>query len=358
MMLGLCTLTRKVHDPKYGASVVWKAWHPLQQIVAVKLVKPDVAMGLQNRGDLSLQQEIRILRLLDKFGVIQGYFVEGECLQHPRYVSLKWLEGQTLGALLDTATRCPWDELRPTVRSVCSQLQRLHEANFVHRDIKPDNIMLTSGGATIFDYGLCVSTVPIRDLVNPVSAPLPPTSPGGSLRYCPPEQFDDTTMAGPATDVYSLGCTLYEALTGAPPYQGSDFMEIKAMHLAAKPAPIAGHLAIPDEVSRIVLACLEKDPTNRPDLAIVAAMCETGLWRQPKPPAGICRRFRLVATVISCRDPGPCPLRSLRTPPLGSLLSHLPAAHQTHSLLRRALPSPHRYVAVLPWLLEYQDLLR
>ena len=306
--LGLCTLTELVHNPKNGSSVVWKARHPLKQIVAVKLVKPDVAEAFQERGDLSLRQEIRILRLLEKFGVMPGYFVEGECLTHPRYLAVNWLAGITLGTLLDTVSWCGWNELRPTIAALCAQLAPLHTAGFVHRDIKPDNVMLARPHATLFDFGLCVATSRIQDKVNPASPPMDSASPGGSLRYCPPEQFDDQTPASAATDIYSMGCLIYHALTGEPPFQGRTFEELEALHLTGVPAQINPHSPVPVELTRTIMACLEKTPAHRPGLSEVAALCGTNLWRQTKNRRQdvLAGGFAFSNPVISCRGPGLC----------------------------------------------------
>jgi serine/threonine-protein kinase len=153
----------------------------------------------------------------------------------------------------------------PTAVRVCSQvasgLDALYAAGLVHRDIKPANVLLDQrGDAYITDFGLAKDT---RGTVLTRIGVIP-----GTCDYMAPEQIRADTLTA-ATDVYALGCVLFECLAGAPPFADRHgWQVILQAHLQDEPPdPCAGRPDLPREVGAVVRAALEKNPRKRPETA-------------------------------------------------------------------------------------------
>lgn len=147
---------------------------------------------------------------------------------------------------------------------LASGLDALHRAGLIHRDVKPSNVVLDEAGrALLTDFGLAKS-----------SAYTILTEPGrivGTLDYLAPELFRGEP-ASPLSDIYSLGCLVYECLTGKPPFGGRSFLEIGVAHLDEEPeAPDVLREDLPQELSWAVLRALSKDPSQRPPTATAYA---------------------------------------------------------------------------------------
>ncbi|MDC0035622.1 protein kinase [Chloroflexi bacterium] len=137
---------------------------------------------------------------------------------------------------------------------ISSALRFAHSKRFVHRDIKPQNILISSDGeAKVADFGM--------------SRPLDVSTATGSigtLQYMAPEQLSGEHLPDIRSDLYSLGITLYEMLSGVPPFNGN-FPELYSMHLSQPPPEFAATLNVPDVVKKITFKLLEKDPDDRYD---------------------------------------------------------------------------------------------
>ncbi|MCX5743845.1 MAG: serine/threonine-protein kinase, partial [Proteobacteria bacterium] len=141
-------------------------------------------------------------------------------------------------------------------------LAALHAGGVIHCDVKLDNVLVLDGGATrptvkVVDFG--VSRL--------VDDPEPPTAIAGTPASMAPEQWRCAPV--PASDVYALCCVLYELLTGAPLFDGS-LPEIMAAHLEQRPPRPSWLRAMPDELERVILRALAKDPAHRPTMADLA----------------------------------------------------------------------------------------
>lgn len=164
------------------------------------------------------------------------------------YLVMELVDGQTLAARLATGP-IPWPEAVRVGAQVAAALAAAHRLGVVHRDVKPGNVMLTDSGVKVLDFGISA----VAGRVD--------TDPGrllGTPRYAAPERFDPAAPAQPASDVYSLGLLLTEALSGALP-------EAQPRTLPAVPP------GLPPEVTRWCWACLSPDPSARPGAAEVAA---------------------------------------------------------------------------------------
>lgn len=157
-------------------------------------------------------------------------------------------------------------EAAALVRGVADGLNAVHAASLIHRDVKPANVLLDreDGRAKLTDFGLSRDLAPGEALTRD-GAIL------GTPEYLSPEQAADASRATPASDIYSLGVTLYECLTGVVPFRGSPF-DVIAQHARAEPVPVRRlTTAVPIDLETVCLKCLEKDPARRyPSAAALA----------------------------------------------------------------------------------------
>lgn len=207
------------------------------------------------------------------------------------YMVMEYLQGENLDDMIEASGRLPIEKFAPIFSQVCAGLSYAHESNIVHRDIKPSNIMLVAGTVPpqvkIVDFGiakscattglLCPTSVAVlqsmdwaNDKPNEEVAALLQTltQPGeifGSPLYMSPEQCNGEE-ADCRSEVYSLGCMVFEILTGTAPLRGRDAMETMLKKLRDKP-PLMGSVAkdikFSDELEAIVQRCLERDPDKR-----------------------------------------------------------------------------------------------
>ena len=177
------------------------------------------------------------------------------------FYSMDYIHGRTLRTLLNQFGAMDEDRAVALMRQVCQGLAKAHAAGVVHRDIKPENILVDNGGrAMVTDLGLACEQVPVnagfgnRRLLSIVGTP----------GYAAPEQARIPDRATTASDVFSLGCTLYCMVTGREPFDGATVIDLIANVLTSEPE-------LPDSLSAsmvdIIDACLAKDPAARPNNA-------------------------------------------------------------------------------------------
>ena len=188
------------------------------------------------------------------------------------YAVSELLEGETLGERLRRERRLPWGQALDIALSVADGLAAAHAKGIVHRDIKPTNLVITSKDVVkILDFGLAksVSVLPIAS--QDESAPTLMREEGateagiimGTLAYMSPEQAKGAA-ATPTSDCFSLGCVLYEMLSGTAPFARGTQTETLAAILRDAPAPFEPEiLGIPKELQRIVRKALAKDTSDR-----------------------------------------------------------------------------------------------
>ncbi|MEO8701034.1 MAG: serine/threonine-protein kinase [Kofleriaceae bacterium] len=177
------------------------------------------------------------------------------------YLVMEYLEGETLGAIADR------EQLDvPTIVSICAQvaaaLAALHDAGVIHCDVKHDNIFVMPGGRVkVIDFGVS------RLVAEP---PDDDAAIAGTPWCMAPEQWQGRPST--ASDVYALGCMLYDLATGLPPFDGS-LPELMIAHLEQRPARPSwvAQVALPMELERIILRALVKDPAQRPTMHELAA---------------------------------------------------------------------------------------
>jgi serine/threonine protein kinase len=239
-----------------GMGHVYRAVGPSGEPVALKLVKADLAKDTVFRK--RFDREARIAQDVSHPHVVP-VLDQGEHEGVP-YLAQRFVGN---GTLEDAIKKTGTVDLATTVR-VCGQiaegLDALHAKGLFHRDVKPANILLdTDGTAYITDFGLA------KDSQGSLL-----TRPGqalGSLDYMAPEQIRSEEVSA-ATDVYALGCVMYECLCGAPPFADRQGMRVLWAHLQDPPAdPRSKNPELPAEVAATIMRALEKDVAARPQSA-------------------------------------------------------------------------------------------
>ena len=189
------------------------------------------------------------------------------------FLASEFRDGGSLADLIESEGRLPLADCKRIAVEVAAGLRALHEHEIVHRDIKPSNVMLDrTGSAALTDFGLA------RGQAYTVL-----TRPGevlGTLDYIAPELIEGKE-ATPESDVYALGCLVYECVTGVTPFADRRVLEVAAAHLEEEPPdPRERRDTLSDEFAWALLRALEKDPKQRPptakayaNLISVAAAC-------------------------------------------------------------------------------------
>jgi TolB-like protein/Tfp pilus assembly protein PilF len=250
----------------------------LGRLVAVKVLRPDLAAAL---GAERFLREIQIAANLSHPHIVQLYDsaeVEGQLL----YV-MPFIEGESLRQRLDREGPLAVSEAVAIATGVAGALDYAHHQGIVHRDIKPENILLHTGQAMVTDFGIARAVDAAADSGAGATAL---TSTGvliGTPLYMSPEQVVGDPVDA-RTDVYALGCVLYEMLTGTPPYTGTTAQAVLARH-AVEPVPsVRSHRPeVPVAVERTVAKALAKTPAERFSSAAELRQALTGAAPAPRP---------------------------------------------------------------------------
>jgi len=186
------------------------------------------------------------------------------------YYTMPYEEGRSLRAHLREHGPLPVGETLGLLGDVAKALAYAHDHGVIHRDIKPDNILLCGGAAVVTDFGVAKAVSDSKD-----SAPVPHgdtlTQIGmsiGTPTYMAPEQAAAEPDVDHRADLYAFGCTAYEMLAGRPPFCDLAPRKLLAAHLSTPPAPILTHRPdLPVALATLVMRCLAKEPADRPQHA-------------------------------------------------------------------------------------------
>jgi serine/threonine-protein kinase len=259
--LGQYSLEEKIGEG--GMGEVYRAHHAmLRRPTAVKLLAGDGSEGQLRRFEKEVQLTARLthpntISIYDYGRTPDGVF----------YYAMELLDGLTLEQLVERHGPQPAGRVIHVLRQVCGALAEAHGVGLIHRDIKPANIHLGRRGdvtdfVKVLDFGL------VRELNSSgkVAESNLNTVVGTPLYLSPEAVLKPDTMDARA-DIYGLGCVAYYLMTGSPPFSGESVVELCAHHLHTVPPPPSERHPVPDDLERVILSCLAKDPAARPQTA-------------------------------------------------------------------------------------------
>src|SRR5688572_28299397 len=236
----------------------------LDRQVVIKLLPPDLAGGVSLDR---FHREIQLVARLQNPHIVP-VITAGEAEGVP-FFTMPFVEGRSLRDLITAGTRVSISEGANILRDVATALAYAHERGIVHRDIKPDNVLLSGGAAAVTDFGVAKAISSAREGTS---------APGGSLTqigfslgtplYMAPEQAAADPSTDHRADIYSFGVMAYELFAGAPPFAGRAPAALLAAQMTETPPLLS--VARPDApvpLVDLIRRCLEKDPTKRPQTA-------------------------------------------------------------------------------------------
>ncbi|MFP6583385.1 MAG: serine/threonine-protein kinase [Candidatus Hydrogenedentota bacterium] len=243
----------------------------LDRDVAIKILPDHVYANAEMRERLRREARAAVAIAHPNILTVHDVGIEGDMV----YVVTELLDGEDLQKLIDREKKVSWERALELFRPVVHGLAAAHARGIIHRDLKPSNLYLSSSGdVKILDFGLAKQTT-VENEVKPDSATALPlatkpddgmTIPGtlmGTMGYMSPEQVRGMP-ATTASDIFALGCVMYEMLTGVQPFVRDSAPETMAVILKDDPFADDGQLDdISDELRDVLARCLVKEPENR-----------------------------------------------------------------------------------------------
>jgi serine/threonine-protein kinase len=243
---------------KGGMGVVYRADdRKLDDIVALKVLRPDVLKDDPSHLE-RFKQEIKLARKITHRNVLRTHDF-GDANGTP-YISMEFLEGVTLKDLIKSKGALPVGVGLRIAKQICAGLEAAHRQGVIHRDIKPQNMLIIpeTGEVKIMDFGIA--------RVSEVKGKSALTSDGtvmGTPDYMPPEQAQGKPVDF-RSDIYALGVVLYEIFTGRLPFTGENAMQVVMNHIQkAPPRPRSVNPSLPEDLEEIILRSMDKAPEKR-----------------------------------------------------------------------------------------------
>ncbi len=223
--------------------------------VAIKVLKPELAASI---GGARFTQEIRVAAALQHPHILP-LLDSGEAGGMLYYV-MPYVEGESLRDRLARGGELPVSDAARILAEVCDALAAAHAKGIVHRDIKPDNVMLSGRHALVMDFGVAKALSEATGAHGVTSAGVAL----GTPTYMAPEQAVADPAIDHRVDIYALGVMGYELLVGTPPFVGRTAQEVLAAHVTQAPASLtARRPAVPEAFVDVLMRCLEKRPADR-----------------------------------------------------------------------------------------------
>ncbi|MBN2409934.1 MAG: protein kinase [Candidatus Aminicenantes bacterium] len=286
---------------KGGMGRVYKAFDTeIGEHVALKVLKPEIA------ADESIverfRNELKLARRISHRNICRMFDIGRT--QDTTYIAMEFVSGEDLKTLLRRVGQLPVRRTVSVSLQVCEGLAEAHRLGVVHRDLKPQNIMIDrDGNARIMDFGIARSLK--GKGVTEAGVVL------GTPDYMSPEQLEGKE-ADQRSDIYALGAVLYEMVTGEPPFEGDTPLVVAAKHKTENPRdPREINPQVPEGLSRLILRCLEKDKEARyqsaEELIAGLAAIERALLKTPGTtaavtkayPTGLKKRRPLIVATVS-----------------------------------------------------------
>lgn len=256
--------------------------------VVLKILEPDLAAGISAER---FAREVKLAAQLQHPHIVP-VLAAGDADGLPYYV-MPYVEGETLRSRLARSGRLPLRDAVAILCDVAKALSFAHARGIVHRDVKPENILLAGSSAVVSDFGIAKAISVAR-----TSADAGLTQVGsaiGTPAYMAPEQASGDPATDHRADIYAWGVLAYELVTGTPPFGGSSPHQIIAAHLAQPVDPVAARReGISPQIAELIERCLAKDPRDRPPSAdVLLAMLEAADQRSGEPASSVpSRRVR------------------------------------------------------------------
>jgi serine/threonine protein kinase/tetratricopeptide (TPR) repeat protein len=246
-----------------GMGVVWKALdRSLGRTVAIKVLRDNLAA--QPESLARLRHEATTLAVLNHPAIVTIYSVESA--GDVQFLTMEWVPGRTLRSLIPPEGM-PFSRFLEIALPIVEGIIAAHEHGITHRDLKPQNVMITeSGRIKVLDFGLALheAGAPVEPASDAPTASLG-AGPGlaGTLHYMSPEQLRGLP-SDQRSDIFSLGALFYEMVTGRTPFEGAGAMELAAAILRDAPVPVTQlRPDLPAHLDWLIRCCLEKDPARR-----------------------------------------------------------------------------------------------
>ena len=242
----------------------------LKRPVAIKLLPPELAFRSEIRT--RFLREAEMAAQLSHPHIVPIYSVDEK--EGLVYFVMALVEGENLGTRIQRSGAMHPDEARRILREVGDALAYAHSQNTVHRDIKPDNILIDPTGRTmVTDFGIA------RALSEGAESKLTATGIAiGTPAYMSPEQSAGDRDIDGRTDLYALGIVAYQMLCGDLPFNATSTPALLVKHLSERPMPIEQRANVPPDLARAVMLCLEKNPEDRfPDARSFVQALDTGV---------------------------------------------------------------------------------
>ena len=245
-----------------GMGSVWRGYDTvLDRPVAIKLIRVDqvVSSAQATEFEQRFRREARVTARISHHGVPQVYDAVLDAGLSRVYLVMELIDGRSLREYIDPDVLLPISWVAAIAAQIATVLSHAHALPVVHRDLKPDNVLITSEGAVkVIDFGIAA-------LLHTDAHKL--TSTGqliGTLRYMSPEKVQGFQVT-PRSDIYALGCIMHEMTCGLPLFDGTSDYDMLRKHADEPPPPLRSlRSEVPDDFERLVLDLVNKDPERRP----------------------------------------------------------------------------------------------
>lgn len=245
-----------------GMATVYRALDQKHdRVVAIKAIHPELIRGT---GPQRFEREIKITGQLQHPHIVP--LIDSDVANGLLYYITPFIDGASLREHLRRGDVIPIEAAIRIARDTASALDYAHRREIVHRDVKPGNIMITEGRAIVTDFGIARAVGEASDRTLTAAG-----SVIGTLAYASPEQLRGDRDIDGRSDIYSLGCVVYEMLAGRPPFAGATDSLMRQHLLEAPERPSVHRDGIPAHVEAAVMSALAKDPADRPKSAAAFA---------------------------------------------------------------------------------------
>jgi serine/threonine protein kinase len=245
-----------------GMGQVWRGYDGvLDREVAVKLIRSDVISTPEQAEEFAkrFRREARVTARIQHHGVPQVYDAVLDRSYDRLYLVMEFVRGTSLRAFINPGQPLPITWAAAVAAQICTVLSHAHAVPVVHRDLKPDNVLVCADGAVkLLDFGIAAI---LRTDVTRLTVT---GSPIGTSNYMPPEQIRGAQIT-PQSDLYALGCVLHELLSGEHVFTSGNDFGLMQQHVLEPPQPLRElRPDIPEALEQLVLELLAKAPEQRP----------------------------------------------------------------------------------------------